>query len=661
MIGRYEIKEKLGQGGMAAVFRAHDPRFKRDVAIKVLPTAYMDNAMFRARFEREAQVIAALEYPGIVPVYDFGEQNDQPYLVMRFMPGGSLADRISHGPLSLDDAVRIVVRLAPALDHVHSQGIIHRDLKPGNILFDQYDTAYISDFGIARLTEGAVSLTGEALIGTPAYMSPEQAQGLRELDGRSDIYALGAILFEVLTGKQPYEATTPMGVILKHITEPAPRLLAVKADLPAELEAVITHSMEKNRDQRYATAGAMAADLSRMVEGSKNVAPTAVEKQEPAEKPLTWPAPAASIAAEQPPQVEKPTVLEDEQAAASPAPGQPAAPRPQTAPPVPDMKPAQAAPRANVQAAAGPVKGAAIPAGAQPQVKPAAQAGVVQRPASQPGTPRQSGAVAQPVQRPSTAVKPKKKISPLIWIAGIAVVGLVCLVMAISGGWITSLMLSNPLDTQEVVDTPDIVSTEPPGVTPDNTSDQGNSSGYAFQDDFSDPNSGWFVYQGDEGVLGYLSGSYQIKINQTNLMLYSTSGYSTADSLVQVEAFKSDGPDENIFGIICRYQDDGNYYFLAITSNGYYGIGKIADNNTTLIGNKELQYSSVINQGRTYNTLQATCQANRLVLAVNDTRLAEVQDSQFSEGEVGLIAGTYDIYGANILFDNFSVTTLTQP
>jgi hypothetical protein len=180
-------------------------------------------------------------------------------------------------------------------------------------------------------------------------------------------------------------------------------------------------------------------------------------------------------------------------------------------------------------------------------------------------------------------------------------------------------------------------------------------------DDFSDPNSGWFAYQGDEGVLGYLSGSYQIQINQTNLMLYSTSGYSFTDSLVQVEAFKSDGPDENIFGVVCRYQDDGNYYFLTITSNGYYGIGKIADNTTSLIGDPDLQYSAVINQGRTYNNIQAACQTNSLTLTVNGTRLVEVQDSQFSEGEVGLIAGTYDIYGANILFDNFSVTSLDEP
>jgi serine/threonine protein kinase len=188
-IGRYEIREEIGRGGMATVYRAYDPRFERDVAIKVLPAGFLHDPIFRSRFEREAKTIASLEYPAIVPVHDFGTENGQPYLVMRLMLGGSLADRLVQGPLTLSTAAEILNRLAPTLDAAHAAGIVHRDLKPGNILFDRLGNPYLSDFGIVKLSESsatALTQSGGAL-GTPAYMSPEQARAVLELDGRSDV------------------------------------------------------------------------------------------------------------------------------------------------------------------------------------------------------------------------------------------------------------------------------------------------------------------------------------------------------------------------------------------------------------------------------------------------------------------------------------------
>jgi serine/threonine-protein kinase len=162
---------------MATVYLAHDPRFMREVALKALPHQFTHDPMFRTRFEREAQTIAALEHPAIVPVHDFGEEDGQPFIVMRYMSGGSLSDRLRQGNMPLEAATAVLSRIASALDRAHSMGIIHRDLKPGNILFDQYEDAYLADFGIAKIAEATAALTGSALMGTPTYMSPEQVKG----------------------------------------------------------------------------------------------------------------------------------------------------------------------------------------------------------------------------------------------------------------------------------------------------------------------------------------------------------------------------------------------------------------------------------------------------------------------------------------------------
>jgi serine/threonine protein kinase len=265
-IHRYEIKSHLGAGGMASVYHAYDPSFERDVAIKVLPESLLLDPQFRTRFTREAKAIARLEHPAIVPVYDVGEDNNQPYIVMRYMAGGSLADRIKKGTLPLDECIQIINRLAPALDAAHKQGIIHRDLKPGNILFDQYGNSFLSDFGIARIGQAeGPALTGNFILGTPAYMSPEQARGEADIDGRSDIYSLGSTLYEMLCGKITYEADTPMGQALKQIMEPTPNILEIRPDLPIEVQDVLAKSMEKDRSARYSTAAEMADALNSII------------------------------------------------------------------------------------------------------------------------------------------------------------------------------------------------------------------------------------------------------------------------------------------------------------------------------------------------------------------------------------------------------------
>ncbi len=267
-IGRYEVTGELGRGGMATVFQAFDPQFKRDVAIKVLPREFLHQELFRVRFLQEATTVASLEHPSIVPVYDFGDDAGQPYLVMRFMKGGQLGDRIRKGRMNIVETAQIIGQLAPALDYAHQRGIVHRDLKPDNIMFDEHGQAYLTDFGIAKLTESTGTLTGDAIIGTPAYMSPEQARGDEDIDGRSDIYSMGVIVFEMLAGVVPYQATSPMGQAVKHITDPVPNIQEAAGDLPYALQVIIEKVMSKNKHLRFQTAREFANAL-RLVAGGE--------------------------------------------------------------------------------------------------------------------------------------------------------------------------------------------------------------------------------------------------------------------------------------------------------------------------------------------------------------------------------------------------------
>ena len=280
-VGRYKIKSELGRGGMATVYRAHDPSSNREVAIKVLPPEMLRNLVTRARFKRELKLVASLEHPAIVPVYDVGEDEDQPFFVMRYMSGGSLAAMIKRERFSLSDAAVIIERLASALDHAHSKGIIHRDIKPDNVLFDAGNHPYLSDFGVAKFAETAVSATGREVMGTPAYISPEQARG-ESVDHRADIYGLGAILYEMLTGKRPYPGDTVIGVAVQHLNDPIPDILKARPDLPVEVDVIIKTAMAKDKQKRYDTALELALALNRATFGEDRTIPnlaTMVDRQ----------------------------------------------------------------------------------------------------------------------------------------------------------------------------------------------------------------------------------------------------------------------------------------------------------------------------------------------------------------------------------------------
>lgn len=285
---------------MATVYQALDPRFERAVAVKILPLELMPDPMFRQRFDQEAKMIASLEHPFIVAVHDFGEQDGQPYLVMRLMSGGTLSDRLEGGPLPLPKIAQIIQRIGAALDEAHKRGVIHRDLKPGNILFDQYDLAYLSDFGIARLSESSSTLTGTNAMGTPGYMSPEQIEG-KPVDGRSDIYSLGVLTYEMITGQRPFNADTPMMVMVKQMTEVPPRLADVRSDLPIEYDVLLERSMARDVAHRPSTAGEMAqllfaATRASRQSGPPTIRPGTARTERPPTEVVTHAIPESSVA-----------------------------------------------------------------------------------------------------------------------------------------------------------------------------------------------------------------------------------------------------------------------------------------------------------------------------------------------------------------------------
>ena len=259
-LGQYQIIEKIGEGGMAMVFKAYQPGLKREVALKVLPPYIAEKQGFAARFTREAQAIGNLHHPNILPVYDSGQDKGYGYMAMRYVPRATtLAQRMKKS-LEPEQILHFITQIAQALDYAHQAGIVHRDVKPSNILLDG-DWVLLSDFGLAKMMETPSELTGAGVgIGTPAYMSPEQARG-SQVDHRTDIYALGIILFEMLTGQTPHQAETPLATVMKRITEPLPSPRSLNSNISLPVEAVLLKALDTDPAGRFNSAQELAAAL----------------------------------------------------------------------------------------------------------------------------------------------------------------------------------------------------------------------------------------------------------------------------------------------------------------------------------------------------------------------------------------------------------------
>ena len=303
LAANYELDRELGRGGMGIVYRAKDRRLKRMVAIKVLPPELGFRGEIKSRFLREAETAAQLSHPDIVPIYSVDEREGLVFFVMACVDGDTLAKRlVERGPLPVDDARRILREVADALAYAHARGVIHRDIKPDNILLGEDGRAMVTDFGIARaIQEGAdsrLTATGVA-IGTPAYMSPEQAAGDREIDGRSDLYSLGIVGYQMLAGQLPFQASSTAAMLMKHISErPAP-LDQVRPDVPPDLSSAIMMLLEKEPSNRFPSAAAfeavMSGDMSQMpARSAQTTAPQPAWGSSSTMSQATWGPPATS-------------------------------------------------------------------------------------------------------------------------------------------------------------------------------------------------------------------------------------------------------------------------------------------------------------------------------------------------------------------------------
>lgn len=303
-LGKYEIVERLAQGGMAEVYRAHQTGVERSVVVKLLHYHLASTDSFVARFRREARAIGALQHPHIVRIFDFDSEGDLQYMVMDYIQGGTLADCLKSGErLPLVKALQLGAQLASALTYAHQQGVIHRDIKPGNILFSDasHNHAVLTDFGLAHLCDeesAHLTMTG-TMIGTPTYMSPEAVRG-EKCDGRSDIYSLGVVLYELLTGKPPYTANTPYSMLMKQANEELPLPRSLNPALPLAVEKMLLKALAKEPANRYQSAAELLDALyclqltnEHQADATQRLSAKAIRPQlsakAPAQKPLPLP------------------------------------------------------------------------------------------------------------------------------------------------------------------------------------------------------------------------------------------------------------------------------------------------------------------------------------------------------------------------------------
>jgi serine/threonine protein kinase len=664
-VGRYYLIEALGEGGMATVYRAYDTRLRREVAVKFIRQDLIgkpgsDSEPLLKRFEREAVALGKLSHPNIVGVHDYGEHQGIPYLVMEFVEGGTLKQLLGR-PIACDDAARLLAPIARALDYAHQHKLVHRDVKPSNILLSELGVPKLSDFGIARLLEsGETTLTTPGVgIGTPEYMAPEQSL-TGKVDARADIYSLGVVFYEMLTGQKPYRAETPMAVMLKHLHDPLPRPSSIVTGIPEEVERIVFRSMAKQPEDRYQSMAEFAHDLEKAALGFGPV--PAADSPTLHQQPSPQSAPAAQPRSSQPLVSAPATPLR--QATATPLENDPS----QSA--VPSKKrPAWMAPAlitggllliaclAVVVVMFSSSTNRAMLLGLIRSETPTSAPTHTPRPTRTPtlaptATLIPTAAQVIPTQAPPATFAPEATQAP----AYVSISEVEYVVQ--QGDTCQNIALAYDVSVESIVQYNGMASgcnlyegqsllIQLPTSVPS------NSQGWrqTFVDDFSNSNSGWENFDEANGKHVYYNGSYLIQDMSGSIWGFAPGIYS--DVRVEVDWNQIDGTDPST-GIFCRYNGDigVNAYMAVIYSDGTYSIQKFVDTANFVLKD----WSTADNlRSSGVNRLRLDCFGNLITLYVNGVQIAQATDGDLTSGFTGM--GLFRNSGESALatFDNYAL------
>jgi serine/threonine-protein kinase len=605
-IGAYEIQEELGRGGMAVVYKAYQPALDRTVALKLMLAGLEQGPTYLARFQREARAAGRMQHPNIVTIYDYGEQDGKPFLVMEYITGGTLADRLRAGALDPGQAMWVGGQIADALDYAHRQGFVHRDVKPANILLTgDGRRAVLSDFGIARLLEQeqGAGLTAIGLtLGTPDYMSPEQAMA-EPLDGRSDLYSLGVVLYHTLTGRLPFAATNPNALVAAMLTKDPVPPRQVNPHLSAQSEAVLLKALARDREYRFQSGG----EFKRALESAQAVGPAA---------PTAY-APRPGV----------PPVVPAYVPSSSPATGPPAgSPAPSSAGaiplyggPTPADSPGFRPPP--TPAAGMPVYGGAPPSAAgAPAYPPPSPAGGV------PAYPPPSA----PYSVPPLPPRPPRSRSPLPWILGglgaAALVGIaLCLALAVA------VARSGERTTTPTTGSPGPATPRP--ATPSASTTAGAAGTVLISERFADNKNNW---PADNINTALDPGRYRIKSVSATENYRAGPGKSAADVAVEAEVQRLAGPANGQFGIYARNTNNVGFYIFSIGEDGRYSLRRWVE---SLRGYDEMASgTTAVNRGAR-NTLKLVAKGRNFRMEVNGKEVGRAEElKQFST------FGTYGVW-----------------
>lgn len=609
----YEIAGELGRGGWGVVLEARHRRLNRTVAIKQLPRAFGADPAVRARFVAEAQVLASLDHPHIIPVFDYVEVEGLCLLVMEKLPGGTLWQRFVTRGLTMEESCAVVLAACAGLHAAHQRGILHRDVKPDNLMFSASGVLKVTDFGIAKVVGGNRTMATRAgeVLGTPAYMAPEHARGI-PLGPPADVYAVGVVLYELLSGRLPFsEDGDALSVLYRHVHEAPVALSEIAPDVPSGLAAVVMRALATAADDRYATAedlGVAIADAATRAWG------------------IGWASTRTDVAV-----MGSPAIASALTPSVSPPSG-----------------------RAPATVASEVVAATATPVPLTEGVRPSPET-VARRAEAQP---RAEDEAVSLHEIPALPEEPKPSPAPVlrgrraVLVGGLAVVVLTCVavLLARSGGGGNATATRS---TETTGPEPSAVSTAPPPI---------------YEDSFADAGSGWTQFDTADGRIGYVGGSYLVLVRKPEFRVVSDTelegpGYraelvSLNDTAIEVDADLIVAIPTD-FGLLCRRADGGEFYRGIVDSTGEARIEKITNRGTVLLGKAPIESAST---GRRHLRLECAGgpgSGATLRLLVDGRLVVETADPEpIGAGAAGVVVSTHDRPGAQVLFDNFQVRAL---